>query len=293
MLLQNKKSFLNGDISKLEYFELVKPYHECLSAYIDLIEDSAIDSIIIKQGKIMVSFLNPPISLYLPKYDLGNPAAMTLYLGEYEKEYALKMMSMMEGKSVIFDVGTNIGYYSISAAKLYPESKIYAFEAAPITFSELEANIFLNKLCNITPVQVALSHSEGKETIFYNPLESGAASLRNIRDTADAIQITTVTMTMDKFAEKNNAYPDFIKCDVEGAELYVLKGAANVLGKARPIVFIEILRKWCAKFGHTANDVVDFLKNFDYTPHVLRGEKLEEIELIDDEMVDTNFIFIP
>jgi hypothetical protein len=76
----------------------------------------------------------------------------------------------------------------------------------------------------------------------------------------------------------------------------VFKGADKVLQgvkNQRPIVFVEILRKWCAKFGHTASDVVDLFKSYNYKMYVIRDTDFVSIPEITDETIDTNFVFIP
>jgi hypothetical protein len=107
------------------------------------------------------------------------------------------------------------------------------------------------------------------------------------------MRVKVPLMKMDDYCADKGVYPDFIKIDVEGAELFVLKGADHVLKSKRPLIFTEILRKWCAKFGHKATDVVDFLKGYDYTPYVIRSTELVELDSITDETIDTNFVFVP
>jgi hypothetical protein len=59
---------------------------------------------------------------------------------------------------------------------------------------------------------------------------------------------------------------DFIKIDVEGAELGVLRGAKETIKRCRPAVQMEIMEKQCNLFGYTPQDLYDFLVQQDYVP---------------------------
>jgi len=62
--------------------------------------------------------------------------------------------------------------------------------------------------------------------------------------------------TLDDFINKKKIKIDFIKCDVEGAELFVFLGAKKVLLEHKPIIFCEMLRKWCKKFKYHPNEII-------------------------------------
>lgn len=287
-----KDNFINGKISKAEYIQKMWDHHSALFEYADFIKDTDVKSLKITDGRVIADFKTFPISLFVPRFDRRTPPIEALNFGGYESDYAREMVSAMDGHKVIFDVGANIGYYSVIAGTVYPLAKVYSFEPTPETYSELVMNIELNQLKNVCPNKLALSDREEERELFFDREESGAASFCNIREKESIVPVSVQQVTMDSFAIEKNIYPDFIKCDVEGAEFLVFKGATEVLRRSRPVIFVEILRKWCRKFGHEASDVVDFLKGLDYTPHVLRGRDLTPIDNITEETEDTNFIFL-
>ncbi len=287
-----KNDYLSGETTKTQYIEHMWAYHSSLLEYADFIERTDIKSLLITDGRVQAEFKSFPISLNVPKSDRRTPPIEAINFGVYEAEYSQKMLSMLKNCRVFFDIGANIGYYSIAAGILHPSAQVFAFEPTPATYLELVSNIKLNDARNIKPIQVALSDVSGESLIFYDEKESGASSFCNIRDSADALTLSVQTKTLDSFVEERGVCPDFIKCDVEGAELSVLRGSKEVLENYHPIIFIEILRKWCRTFGHEANDVVDYLKSLDYVPHILKKDQLVSIEGIDDEMEDTNFVFL-
>ena len=69
---------------------------------------------------------------------------------------------------------------------------------------------------------------------------------------------------MDDFVKDENINRiDFIKCDVEGSELFVYQGGIESIDRFKPIVFSEMLRKWSNKFGYHPNDIINlFTKNW-------------------------------
>jgi hypothetical protein len=85
---------------------------------------------------------------------------------------------------------------------------------------------------------------------------------------------------------------DFIKCDCEGAELLVFKGAKNVIYADKPIVFTEMLRKWSAKFGYHPNDIINFFGELGYSCFYSNLDKLAQIDEVNDSTIETNFIFL-
>ena len=71
-------------------------------------------------------------------------------------------------------------------------------------------------------------------------------------------------MQLDHYAERLGRV-DFIKCDVEGAELLVLRGAQSTLRRFRPKLFLEIDDRWVRSFGWTTADVLSFLRQIGYS----------------------------
>ena len=83
-----------------------------------------------------------------------------------------------------------------------------------------------------------------------------------------------------------------LKADVEGAELLVLKGATGFIRRYQPVIFLELLRKWCANFEYHPNDVINHLKKFGYTCFALEKE-ISPVSSISSSDEATNFLFLP
>jgi len=290
-LLCKGKDYESAKSHMIEYNNVLFEYAELLT------KNDAVDSISIRSGKIIVKMCKFPVSYYLTNEIEFGIIPSGIATGSFENEYALKMVSMMSGKDTIIDIGANFGFYSCIAGKLFPRARIYAFEPIPKTHKMLLENIHLNRLNNIITENYALTEpsqaSEQEQKMYYSSEAPEAASFQNIqeRDTIETIDVRLATL--DDYCTREGVAPQFIKCDVEGSELFVFKGAEKVLRKYQPVIFVEILRKWCAKFGHTANDVVDFLTCCGYKMYTINNTNLEPLIKITDETIDTNFVFLP
>jgi FkbM family methyltransferase len=160
--------------------------------------------------------------------------------------------------AVIIDGGAYRGMYSIYASKLIGDGgKIYAFEPNPSNLKQLKEHLALNGCTNVVPVEAGLWNEAGTQKI-----SSEDANSSQFSDTATT-QISVETI--DSFMEKEGlARLDFVKMDIEGAELEALEGAAATMKKFAPRFAIasyhvrdgvktwKTLEKMFAQMGYTA-----------------------------------------
>lgn len=138
----------------------------------------------------------------------------------------------------LFDIGANIGGYSLIASKLTAgKVKVFAFEPSFSNFSSLCQNIVLNHCQeSITPFQIALSSQTGIVNFNYKALEAGAA-FHLLGETAafEAVyRQPVITYSLDDFITHFNLpTPNHIKLDVDGPELEVLYGAEKAVADSR------------------------------------------------------------
>ena len=84
-----------------------------------------------------------------------------------------------------------------------------------------------------------------------------------------------------------------INCDVEGVEFFVFQGGSAVFGIYKPILLVELLRKWCAQFGGHPNEVLDMMNRLGYSSYALYSSaRLIPIESISEYMIERNFFFV-
>lgn len=190
---------------------------------------------------------------------------------------------------VIFDVGANVGEYSLLLMKEYPNAKIYAFEPNENTFQKLEANVGHSVKC----INAGLGKEAKTEKIYSlsDNLTSSHASvyrdvLSNFHRIEDIAMIDCQLTTIDLFCELESVHSiDFLKIDTEGGELNVLMGARKLLSE-RKIKVIQFEFGECDVFSRV------FLKDFytllsEYNIHRLDTNRL--VPLFDYDLANEIF----
>ena len=142
-----------------------------------------------------------------------------------------------------FDVGANIGVYSLYPAKKYGKKiRVYSFEPMSQNLSSLNNNIYINNLSGIIkPYCVAISEKSGFKELYVpsNRMRSGGNRSQFGENVDDAAKVAgkrivhtegAFGVSMDDLCDKFGfPVPNYIKIDVDGIELQILKGATNVL----------------------------------------------------------------
>jgi FkbM family methyltransferase len=150
----------------------------------------------------------------------------------------LQFFTPKEG-DVVIDVGAAFGFYTIlSSRKVGPRGKVLAIEAQSDSFEMLNRNIKLNGLKNVTTLNYAAYCSEMKLKLFsgYSLIQE-RAEINNQKSVE--INAKTLDYLVTQLAQITEVH--WIKIDVEGAELEVLKGAHNILSNSKDInLLVEI-----------------------------------------------------
>ena len=124
-------------------------------------------------------------------------------------------------------------------------------------------------------------------------MASGASSLADLRELSTTRVIDIELRKMDDFAlEKSIERIDVVKCDVEGAELFVFKGGLETLKRCKPVVFSEMLRKWSAKQGYHPHDIIGLFRDIGYACYTVNGGYLNKLNFVTDSTVETNYFFL-
>ena len=292
-----KAAYQSGTIDKKAYIEQMAVQHEQLFAYARLLQESRVASVRILPGEVRVVMDWPPIELSIPEGEKRAAPVEALNFGDYEAaEFALVeriVGQLASPQPLLIDIGGNVGYYSIGLTKLHPRLRVWAFEPVPATAAHFEKNCRLNACREIELHPVALSDHDGEVTLHVHPAYSVAASEANILESSETVPVVCSRMKLDTFMAKvPGARIDFIKCDVEGGEFAVFRGAEAVLRKDQPVVFAEMLRKWSAKFGYHPNDMIAWFAVLGYRCHAIADGAARLIEAVDDSTLETNFIFL-
>jgi FkbM family methyltransferase len=140
---------------------------------------------------------------------------------------------------VFYDIGANIGAYSLVVSKLFNgKIKVYAFEPGFSNFGQLSKNIFINNCQeSIIPLQIALSDQTGIDVFNYSNLTPGGALHALGEPTSydgetfvPVFKQSIIAYQLDDFIRSFNIpAPNHVKIDVDGIEFKILQGAQGVL----------------------------------------------------------------
>lgn len=197
-----------------------------------------------------------------------------------DRDYSV-ILQLATNKKCVFDVGANHGIISLLVASKNPGVQIHAFEASEDAVNIINQNCALNGFhTSIRVVNTLIADRSGYTIPFYWEGSSGGASITKDR-MGHTIEIHKSTLSLDDYAKANNALPDFIKMDIEGAENIAIKGMKEILSTSRPDVFIELHEFGAKKLYENAQDILDFVAPLNYQMIYLRtGKPVENAEVM-------------
>ena len=292
-LAELEEAYKSGSVEKQEYIsQMYQKHHDLLFEYGEFIKSRDIQSIEISDGAVIITTRHLGIKMLANRYDERDIPIEILNFGEYEKQDSQMISKLVNDYDTVFDIGGNKGYYSIALAKQYAHLDIHTFEPIANTYENLVANIRLNGV-DVNVSNFGLSDEKKELTFYYYKECSGNASSALMNEDKENIELTCQVDTIDNVVkERQLKRLDFIKCDVEGAELLTFRGGVKTLQEYKPIVFTEMLRKWSAKFNYHPNDTLKFFTDLGYRCFYTTATKLKELHKMTDETIETNFFFL-
>lgn len=190
----------------------------------------------LRQTRLEHDFQRQPVSQVRVRLGSVDVDAMVSSAGEYARIIstqndnhliaALERYAARE-KAVFWDIGANIGLYSIAMAKLLKDGggKVIAFEPEPRSALRLKQNLALNQIDNVFLEPVALGAEGGIATLSVSEAaHAGSHSLMAQADVSNQTIAITVTTGNAMVKEHSIPQPTFAKIDVEGFEAEVIKG---------------------------------------------------------------------
>lgn len=194
------------------------------------------------------------------KLDISDYIGHFYYFG-FKDPSIQELLTISKDKSVIFDIGANIGYTALNMAKSNSTQTIYAFEPDSFNFDCLVNNINLNSNSKIHPFQLGFGEKVGKEKLIITTNSNLGENKINANATSNYSWITI--STIDHFCSEENINKiDLIKIDVEGYEYNVLKGGESSIEKWRPTLFIELIDANLKLQDSSAKQLVSFLEKY-------------------------------
>ncbi|MBC1189929.1 FkbM family methyltransferase [Microcystis aeruginosa CS-558/01A06] len=295
-LLDRKSHYHLGQSNKQQYIDEMYQFHQLLFDYSELLKDTDIASIRIQDDGVVFTSREQGINIWFNQQDKRSIPFEILNFNFHEpaESYLIfELISTLDASCNIFDIGANIGWYSLNIAKQFNQAKVWSFEPVKSTFEYFRKNLELNsEIENIIVYNFGFSNQNETLKFYVQPDTSVTASLVNITESETIKEITCEVKRLDEFIDEHPVKIDFIKCDVEGAELLVYQGGLETIKRDKPIIFTEMLRKWSAKFNYHPNQIIDLMAEIGYDCFTVCDHNLSRFFLMDDTTLETNFFFL-
>ncbi|MCU0349980.1 MAG: FkbM family methyltransferase [Flavobacterium sp.] len=232
------------------------------------------------------------------KVDLKSGVFDTVFfLGEYERDVTNVIEKVVRQDDVCLDIGANFGWFTTLFHKL-GASQIHSFEPVPSIFELLNTNINLqNNTKNIFPNNLALGDKFDKvELHLFDNLPIGHASI-STQGKENFQSFEAKMVPLNSYLSEKNLEVNFVKMDIEGAELMCLQGGTNLFKQKTPPMFvIEMALETSKNFGYTPNDLIEFINSqtpYDFYALNQIDLSLKKIEGFKAEEIGANVLCVP
>jgi|GEM_PF-5716816 len=230
--------------------------------------------------------------------ELNSVSSLLLTNGIYENNEIKTVLNNLSNESVFFDVGANVGIYSLCAVNKYPKITVHAFEPVTQTHNIFIENINKNffNTRHITLNSQALSNKNGDAFITTDCHSSNHLTSDHYENSCQKIS----TITLDEYVTNHNIKRiDLIKIDIEGHELPMLEGGLESLKQFKPKILIEISEKESdIRSGEIPHprEVIEFLTqigyNYSIVDSIIHVNK-EINDLMKSQETYHNYLFVP
>ena len=192
------------------------------------------------------------VKLVLPYYDNLKLQFITntkylidwhvFFFGYYEKETNDLLFQYIKTGHVVVEAGANNGTETLLISRIIGEKgKVFAFEPIQHIYDTLILNLKLNHCNNV--IAEALALGESNESVFFNVLSQdycnqGMSGKYDEKSADEKVEVKQVTLDA-WISQTPISRLDFIKMDIQGAEINLLRGAQKTIKKFRPVIFTE------------------------------------------------------
>lgn len=220
----------------------------------------------------------------LMKVDMHSYMGGSIYWsGLHHLNEILFLGRALSDEMTFVDVGANQGEFAVFAASRLPHGRVLAFEPVSKTRALLIENKLINQLQQLEIFDYGLSDHVGSfpvftsdDTTLHHGHHEGLSTLYKTED-RNVFEEEISLKVFDEIFYSGLERMDFVKIDVEGAELFVLKGMLLSLSKFRPDLMIEINEETFNAAGYSTSDIITFLKNLKYEAFQISRGRLKPI----------------
>jgi FkbM family methyltransferase len=171
----------------------------------------------------------------LQGYRIGLFTGSRFVRGTYGGDEADMLARLIKPGDVVFDVGAHVGYYSMLASHIVGRGRVFSFEPLPLNLKYLNQHVRANRLSNVEVIAAAVGRAEG-----WLSFDTGPGTGRGRLNAANESTMRVRVHSIDELLRAGRLpRPNFIKMDIEGAEVDALRGAAGALRDCRPTILLS------------------------------------------------------
>ena len=200
------------------------------------------------------------LSLYVPEFPQNNVTDVFVLYHEFpERDLLNSVRPYIPDNGVVIDVGANIGSHTLYFAWMLNTSKVYSFEPQKGLFPILQKNCELNNILDkVVLYNCCVGEKEAYASLGNVAIYDASQTSFNMSDTPTDYKIMSLdSLKLDKV--------DFIKIDVEGHEIEVLRGAKETIARCKPVIWCEAwtpeqrktLHRFLKPYGYCVNSLND------------------------------------
>lgn len=188
--------------------------------------------------------------------------------GTYEKLLREVFRKEIKPGMTVVDLGAHIGSHTLLAARLVGEKgKVFAFEPSPSNYTFLAKNVAENGYTNVIAVHKAVSDKATQLRLYLPDYSMGPPN-----PTAEFITVDSITL--DEFFDEQNTPVDFIKMDIEGAEVAALEGMENLVRKNGDLKLVaEFNPEYVRNAGYSPEEFLHKLAEYGFALYDINEEK--------------------
>ena len=216
--------------------------------------------------------------------DLG----IFLNLKNEKKLFKVKKYIDINEKSLIVDIGANIGSVSLPLAQNFNNAQIYSIEPTIYAFKKLKENINLNlKLKKrIKTFNNFATYKNKKIKFVHSSWKLVSGDKKHEIHKGILKKTSNKSISIDNLLKRNKKRVRLVKIDVDGYELEVLKSAEKTLEKEKPIIYFELAPYLYKEMGYTADHLIRYIKKIDYAFYDEDFKPVLDIKLVSSKLTD-------
>ena len=246
---------------------------------------SKIITFVLQKKKFLISRNNIRYNIDLEEgIDLG----IFLSLKNEKKLFKVKKYIDPNQKSIIVDIGANVGSVSLPLAQNFNNSLVYSIEPTIYAFKKLKQNLNLNLNLKkrVKTFNYFVAHKKKKIKYVHSSWKLIGNYKKHEIHKGILKKTSNRVISLDSLLKKSKKRVKLIKIDVDGYELEVLKSAEKTLKKEKPIIYFELAPYLYKEMGYSIDHLIRYVKKIGYAFYDEDFKPVHDIKLVSSNLTD-------